>query len=180
MPLHSEDASQGPARKGTARPRFEDYSIKESWAGKPARIVWPSGMDSGDAENEKFIDSVKGVVAYGPNFAGHYSIAHWGLGTDVSSIAVVDLITGKVFKEMPFVFLHIPWDPERKSPYRGFLFRASSRLLIVSGCIYKGESQKHEDCGWKYYKWEQDHFALVSAVPGPVPPGARFRTRPKE
>lgn len=135
-------------------------------------------MDPNDPETGNFTESVKEAVAHGPNFAGHYSIAHWGLGTGVSSIAVVDLATGKVFREMPFVFLHVPWDPEDKSPYRGYSFRSDSKLLIASGCFYKGESQSGDDCGWKYYKWEQSRLVLLSAVRGPVPSNYRRQKKP--
>jgi len=122
----------------------------------------------------------KEAVAHGPNFAGHYAIAHWGLGTGISSIAVVDLVTGEVFREMPFVFLDVPWDPESKIPYRGYSFRVNSRLLIASGCFYKGESQSGNDCGWKYYKWEQNRFVLLSAVPGPLPSNHRQQEKHQE
>lgn len=147
---------------------------------KPARILWPLNLDPNDRESGKFTDSIKEAVAHGPNFAGHYSIAHWGLGTGISSIAVVDLVTGEVFREMPFVFLDVPWDPESKIPYRGYSFRANSRLLIASGCFYKGESQSGNDCGWKYYKWEQNRFVLLSAVPGPVPSNYRQQKKHQE
>jgi len=179
-PLHCAGNSQGPARKTAAKPRFEDYSVKQSSTGKPSRIVWPSDLDSGDPQNRKFIDSLEEAVTHGPNFAGHYSIARWGLGTGVSSIAVVDLSTGRVFREMPFVFLDVPWDSEGKIPYRGYSFRADSRLLIASGCFYKDDSQDGSDCGWKYYEWEQDRLVLLRALRGPIPPNYHWQKQPQE
>ncbi len=178
--LHSAAASQEPARRTVAKPRFEDYPVDQVSTKKPASIRWPPNMDPNDPETGKFTESVKEAVAHGPNFAGHYAIAHWGLGTGISSIAVVDLATGRVFREMPFVFVDVPWDPEDKSPYRGYSFRSDSTLLIASGCFYKGESQSGNDCGWKYYKWEQNRFVLLRAVPGPVPSNFRRQKKPQE
>lgn len=161
--------AQEPTPRIGAMPRFEDYPAKRISTKRHARIVWPPNLDANDVQDAKFIDSVKEAVAHWPNFAGHFSIAHWGLGTDVRSIAIVDLATGKVFREMPFDLLDVPWDPDGKVPYRGFLSRRDSALLIASGCLYS-EIQNLRECGWKYYKWDLDHFVLLTSKPGPTFP----------
>ena len=167
---------QGP-EGDTSRPRFGEYPVDPVYALKTHRIVWSRNLNSGEPKDKKFADAVSRSVSHGPNFAGRYSIARWGLGTGLSSMAVVDLATGKVFDEMPFVFLDVPWDPDDKVPYRGFSFRSNSALLIASGCFYRGKNQTGPDCGWKYYKWENDRFVLAREVSGPIRPKYHWHPR---
>lgn len=43
-----------------------------------------------------FYTSITETVEKGPNFAGHFTVAYWGCGTDCFGYAVVDVNTGEI------------------------------------------------------------------------------------
>jgi hypothetical protein len=60
------------------------------------------------------------VKSEGANFAGHFTIATWGCGTNCSLFAIIDLRTGQ-----------ISHNPNRILP-RGLEYRVDSSLLILN------------------------------------------------
>jgi hypothetical protein len=152
---------------------FEDYPVREVYHGKPARIVWPPDSDSNDACKQKFTERVKEVVAHGPNFAGHYALAHWGCGTGVSSISIVDLKSGAFLAPLPYQLLDVGWDPSGKVEYKAASFRLRSALLIASGCFDIDLQKKEAECGTKYFVLRESGFVLLKYIPGSIPPNLR-------
>lgn len=53
---------------------------------------------SSDPEAEMFATVIRQEQNRGPNFAGHFTVATWGCGTECQEHAVVDSITGEIVK----------------------------------------------------------------------------------
>jgi hypothetical protein len=106
------------ARIGLAQnkplPRFEQYSVSKRFSGKPAAVNLRSHRKA-----RLFRTMLRLGAEKGPNFAGHYTVATWGCGSDCRMVAVIDAITGKVF-----------FAPFQVST--GASFRIDSRLLVAN------------------------------------------------
>lgn len=77
-----------------------------------------------------------------PNFAGRYRLAAWGCGSGCTAGAILDKETGRV-TELPFAAHRV-----MGTTYNPLLFRADSRLLIVSGSL------NEEREGTFYFLWD--------------------------
>jgi len=106
-------ASITPAQK---RPRFEDYPVRDRFTGRPAKVNLNSHPKA-----RLFRTMLREGAKPGPNFAGHYTIVHWGCGSDCRMIAVVDARNGRVY-----------FAPFTVSPSIGQDFRVDSRLFIAN------------------------------------------------
>lgn len=72
----------------------------EPYTGEIASVDFES-----NPEAKIFHTAISEQVAGGANFAGHYTVATWGCGTECQGYAIVDLITGNIIKYEP----HIPF-----------------------------------------------------------------------
>lgn len=61
------------------------------YRGKPAPVNFSSLPEA-----RLFYTTIREQAAEGPNFAGHFTLAGWGCGTDCAGFAIIDAITGKV------------------------------------------------------------------------------------
>jgi hypothetical protein len=95
-------------------PRFEQYSVSKTFSGKPAAVNLRSHPKA-----RLFRTALKLGSEKGPNFAGHYTVATWGCGSDCRMVAVIDAITGKVY-----------FAPFQVST--GASFHVDSRLLVAN------------------------------------------------
>jgi hypothetical protein len=98
------------------RQRFESYAVRGKFSGVPAPVNLRSHPKA-----RLFRTMLREGAKTGPNFAGYYTIVHWGCGSDCRMIAVVDCRNGHVYFA-PFVV----------SPSFGQDFRINSRLFIVN------------------------------------------------
>jgi hypothetical protein len=89
----------------------------------------------------------------GVNFAGHYTFAAWGCGTNCNQMAVIDVKTGRPY-----------FTPGMLSIISGLNqtlemteFKSNSRLLKIVG------RTNGKDFGTWYYEWKNNRFRLVRA-----------------
>lgn len=117
------------AQQPRSRPTFDSFPARKTFRGKPAKpklvtrkqhlfrtMIRTGGQDHG-------------------RFAGHYSVAMWGCGSDCMQYAITDLMTGRVFG--PFSVSGLPWswyDDRQHRPVEDLEFHPTSRLLKVNGC----------------------------------------------
>lgn len=118
-----------------------------------------------------FRTKVREAARKGPNFAGHYTIATWGCGSDCEAFAVVDAISGQLYYPVPFDALDCP--PSGKvggGTYGGLGFRLDSSLLIADGCPLYGRRKGpiDERCGARYYNWTDHEFHLLRTIAEPL------------
>ncbi len=98
------------------RPRFEDYPVRGSFIGTPSPVDLRSHPKA-----RLFRTMLRNGAKTGPNFAGYYTIVHWGCGSDCRMIAVVDCRNGRVY-----------FAPFTVSPGIGQDFRIDSNLFIAN------------------------------------------------
>jgi hypothetical protein len=132
-------------KKYTPKYRFEDFKVSDLYTGqmaKPNFLTDPPARGFRTVIREACSDSAI-------NFAGHYTIAEWGCGTECEMMALVDRISGRVFysnKYLPYDSVDGHW---------GISFRKDSRLLVVNSYLledYPGYVMQ----SWRklsFYKW---------------------------
>ena len=140
-----------PSQQMKQPPRFEDYPLNEVFKEKPATPIIDRGNALWTHRTQVRIQSQEG-----PNFAGHFKIAHWGCGTDCMGFGVIDLKIGKVFR-FPFEALFYPTFPEQDEEFRAMKFKKDSRIVIADSC----PNCDHDPCGTYFYILEDDHFKLI-------------------
>ncbi len=65
---------------------------------KPALVNFDSRPDA-----KLFQSTITEQSAEGPNFAGHYTVATWGCGTECQGFAIIDAITGEIVEYEPSI-----------------------------------------------------------------------------
>lgn len=138
------------------QPKFEQFPAK-AWQGTAATVrlaspKWARRMRTVLREGAKV----------GPNFAGHFTIVHWGCGSSCQVQAIIDARTGEVF-------------PQTLETMMGASFHLDSDLLLadpVSALRYSfdGDSRfwRCVVCGTPAaYRWDGRRFRPVG--PGEHP-----------
>ena len=148
-------------------PAFEDYPVANRYRGKPLapKFGGPQLPDS----NERARETVELQAEDGPNFAGHFTIAHWSCDTGCFQIVVIDAMNGRLYRDMPFSTLDIGYDHDTEQHrYNGLSFRAASSLLVAEGC-FDGEARTAKgqpaDCARRYYRWDGSKFVILASLP---------------
>ncbi len=73
----------------------------------------------------KFRTQIKNQCkSQGINFAGHFTIAHWGCGSSCEEIAVIDRINGKIFYSNLIKL--------SKSAFFSFKCEANSKMIVMN------------------------------------------------
>jgi hypothetical protein len=148
-------------------PAFEDYPVANRYRGRPAAPQF--GTKQLPDTDQRARDTIELQAEDGPNFAGHFTIAHWSCDTGCFRIIVIDAINGRVYRDVPFTTLDIGYDHDTEQHrYGGLSFRAASSLLVAEGC-FDGESHiskgQPPDCSRRYYRWDGAKFSLLTSVP---------------
>jgi hypothetical protein len=155
-------------------PKFEDYRIKDVFAGTIAAPIISASIDQRDAEAIRDgVDKGWGVFhgfeeRKGPNFAGRFILIHWGCGTTCMEMAVVDAKSGDVYfppitdeginvQSCFLPFLTYPDDGSR-SPI--LQYRLDSKLFII-----KCNDGPTELSYTFYFLWEKNRWTLLRKVP---------------
>lgn len=142
---------------GPSAPKFSDYRVKPgALKPVPAKVT---------PEFRTFRTMIRRGAAEGPNFAGHYSVALFGLAMGHRCFAIVDSVTGRINGEIT------PQDatwrlPDTKINCVTVLegedqepqFRVDSRLLILAGRF-------GERMGVGYYVWTGSRLERVRFYP---------------
>jgi hypothetical protein len=131
-----------------AKPRFEDYPVREVFRGRPAPVV----LDTRRARMYRTM--LREGARTGPNFAGHYTFVLWGCGTGCAETAVVDARTGRVYF-VPMEFTDITDIEDARARER--VFRLNSKLLVVTKSHYDME---HTYTAY-YYLFDHNRFRLL-------------------
>jgi hypothetical protein len=148
-------------------PAFEDYPVANRYRGKPVAPKF-GGSPLPDS-NERARETVELQAEDGPNFAGHFTIAHWSCDTGCFQIVVIDAMNGRLYREMPFSTLDIGYDHDTEQHrYNGISFRAASSLLVAEGC-FDGEARTAKgqpaDCARRYFRWDGSKFVILASLP---------------
>jgi len=72
-------------------PRFEDFQVPQTSVPPAPKLDTAHNPDA-----KMFRTVLQSALQSGPNFAGHYTIATWGCGTQCVSYAVIDAVTGRL------------------------------------------------------------------------------------
>lgn len=147
---------------GSDIPKFSDFSVHQVFKGKPVEPQFRPGEDDYPNGVGHFRDGVAFDAERGPNFAGHYTLARWTCGSGCSSAIVIDSITGRIYRHMPFGSLVLPSSDVGFEPY---YFRLDSRLLIVQGYFDIDVPDKNSECSRRYYEWSGTSLKLLRKVP---------------
>lgn len=70
----------------------------EPFAGEPADVNFDSLPEA-----KLFQSTITEQSSEGPNFAGHYTVATWGCGTECQGFAIIDAITGDIVEYEPSI-----------------------------------------------------------------------------
>lgn len=94
------------------------------------------------------------VTENGANFAGHYTLATWGCGTNCNQLAVINVKTGQTYFT-PGIMSIVMGVPNQTLDMTEF--KANSRLLKILG------RTNGKDYGTWFYEWKNNRFKLVKA-----------------
>ncbi|HLH00946.1 MAG TPA: hypothetical protein VKX49_31870 [Bryobacteraceae bacterium] len=145
---------------GQPLPSFDRLGVTEVFQGKPV----PPRLTTAFARSFRTV--IREAAKQGPNFAGWFTIAHWGCGSGCIQMAVIDQKTGAVYKG-PFTVLDFG-APRRFADgsdasnvgFEPLAFRKDSRLLAVRGCPEENQNR----CALFYYEWTGQSFRLLRPV----------------
>lgn len=93
------------------------------------------------------------VKESGVNFAGHYTFAQWGCGTNCNQIAVIDVKTGQTYFTPGMLSIISGLNQSLEMAE----YKPNSRLLKIVG------RTNGKDFGTWYYEWKNNKFRLVRA-----------------
>jgi hypothetical protein len=130
-------------------PRFEDYPALRKFRGKPAPAI------ISHPRARMFRTTIRTQAQNQPNFAGSYTLAIWGCGSDCRGFALIDSRSGRVyFNPKALNVIGVPFQEEDR-----LQFRRDSRMLIISGYVeglggYQSEAKF-------YYEWVNNRFRLL-------------------
>lgn len=107
--------------------------------------------------------NLRNAAKEGVNFAGHYILTTWGCGTNCAQSAIIDARNGQVFfpEELGgsiFGFCELPDNTEP------IVYKANSRLLVLSGFKNGDLDKKDGRCGIYYLEWTGTKFKQVKFV----------------
>ncbi|HTB52123.1 MAG TPA: hypothetical protein VK718_05040 [Ferruginibacter sp.] len=92
------------------------------------------------------------------SFAGHYTIAAWGCGSDCSNIAVIDRINGRVFYSAKY----LPFDSF--DGICGIDYRKDSRMIILNADLLDELPGYCKIVDWRkpeMYMWTKNRFVKL-------------------
>ena len=146
---YTKSEIDGSMEKETSTPRFEDFSNNNKYEGEIAKPNFDTNKEA-----YAFRGQIKKDLEAGTNFAGHYTIAQWGCGTECSTGIVVDNKTGTIYSLPVAEF--------------GREFRVKSNLLVVNPPdVVEGIFEGWQTPEWvstRYFKWENNQFELIHAI----------------
>ena len=128
VPSPKEEAISKNEAKSVCNDQLENQSdtrILERFDGIPNPVDFTTLPEA-----RTFYTMITKAVSAGSNFAGHFTLAYWGCGTDCFGYAVVDTKTGEV----------VTYNPANVDYHLGD-FSLNSRILILEP-VYAGQERK--------------------------------------
>ncbi len=104
-----------------------DHNV-EIFEGKPALVNFDSLPDA-----KLFQTTISEQSLDGPNFAGHYTVATWGCGTECQGYAIIDAKTGDIVDYEPYLEYQVSY---------GLSFELDSNILTLNP---KSSNQEYLD-----------------------------------
>jgi hypothetical protein len=115
----------------------------------------PASLKLETPQAKHHITAIRKAVQRGPNFAGHYTVADWGCGTECGVYVIVDDSTGRVY-EPPEISRGVSLG------VAGPDFRVDSSLMVVASCpdprVYG-----LKNCWRSFYRWDGRRMILLSS-----------------
>jgi hypothetical protein len=102
---------------------------------------------------------IRKAAQRGPNFAGHYTVAGWGSGTECAAFVIVDDSTGRVY-EPPEIARGVDLGLGDTEP----VFRVDSSLMVLASCL-DPRVYGLKDCRRNFYRWDGSRLILLSSEP---------------
>ena len=136
--------------KENRAPEFKDFPVQAIHQGAPAAVDLTSHPQA-----RMYRTQLRRQALKGPDFAGHYTVAEWGCGSNCQSHMIVDAKTGRVYSGL--------------GSERGISIRLDSNLLIAdppmgpSGFAYPDNPT--DSLPVRYYVWEDHNFRLIYEEP---------------
>ena len=139
-------------------PRFEDYSVVESWQSTPAPVKLTTTSER--MFKTRLVDAAKKP----PDFAGHFRFVDWGCGSNCAAGAVVNLKTGDVLPPPGrggktgwdrWIYCASWWETS------GVEYRVNSRMIKIRCGMGEGDTY--------YFVLENEAFKLLSHIPPKKP-----------
>ena len=98
----------------------------------------------------------------GANFAGHYTVAYWGCGSNCMQLALINARNGNVYfpSELPSLGVGFDFGENEEDPLQ---FKLGSKLLVAEGYRYFHEGE-HPESGRFYFKWENNRLKLIYQI----------------
>jgi len=129
---------------------FQKYKIVDVFHGKPA----PLDLSSSDAR--MYRTQLRYAIRQGPKFAGYYAVGTWGCGTGCTTVAIIDLRTGK----STFFATIQEWFDGGDFQLSELKYKLNSRAWHVIGDL--NEQGKPAD---RWFLWTGDKFELIRTTP---------------
>lgn len=98
----------------------------ETFEGKPHTVDFATLPDA-----KQYHTTITKTVSEGSNFAGHYSLASWGCGTDCFGYAVIDTKTGEI----------VSYNPANPDYLMGSINLKS--MVFVLNPVYAGQEKRY-------------------------------------
>jgi uncharacterized lipoprotein NlpE involved in copper resistance len=127
-------------RKFSPKKTFKDFTVEEKFDGLPPKELNFSFCKYG----KLYKTASKEAADNGADFAGHYSFARMGCGTNCQVSTIIDLKTGNVYA-----------GPEAAG---GYDYKLDSRILIVNPPDSNGLYQPCQYCTPEQYLWTGSSF----------------------
>lgn len=139
-----QSQSSSEKRKFPSELTFEKFRVhKETHIAKPEKLTFVDGSILRR-------DIIEKELSLGVNFSGHFRIVEWGTGAGAADFAVIDYLTGKVYKGMPF-------------GQCGISFSIDSRMITIDfpELDRDGYYPSNTICIAEIYVWDNCEFKLI-------------------
>ncbi len=137
--------------------------MKEHWRGPAARLKLRTHSE------RMFRTQLRNAAQRPPAFAGRYTVAAWGCGSECAAGAIIDLRTGAVYPP-PLGGRGLGWERwiycSSMAEGNGLEYRPDSRLMVLRcGWNHDKEGQNHPDV--YHFVWEGNHLRQLLHIRAP-------------
>jgi hypothetical protein len=136
----------------------QKYPAKLDFRGEPAHPLLVT-------QHERMMRTqIRMQARSGPNFAGHFTVAHWGCGSPCLAFVIINAITGAIYDQDTAVGCANDQGSEARLD-----FKLASRLIAATGVSEAPAlaGEKGTVCGTNYYLWDGKRLTLAHFEPWP-------------
>jgi len=133
--------------------KFEEFAVRDVFKGTAAKPKIKSRVD------RLYRTQLRKAAPTGPNFAGHYTVASWGCGSDgCTSFSIMDAKTGEI---LGGVGTTVSRSCKQDWQEKILIYKPDSKLFIINGNL------SDEDLGVFYYELKNKKLKLLKSMPHP-------------